>query len=190
MNNAEFLQPFSATELVTRIQQGDSIAERQLIEQYQAGLVLVVRRQAKADVVQEVVQETWRIVIEKIRNADLREPEKLGAFIAQIGRNQVIMYYRRERYSGANSDQVPEPYCSQGPLELIEQADVQRIAHHLLGQLNTPRDREILHRYYLMEEEKEKICDELDLTDLHFNRVIHRAKQRLRQVAESLGINF
>ncbi len=190
MNSAEMLHPFSATDLVVRVQQGDRLAEQQLVEQYQSGLLLILRRQTKADIAQEVAQETWRIVIEKIRLAELREPEKLGAFIAQIGRNQLIMHYRRERNAGADSDQIPEVEHTQGPVELLEQADAQRIARQLLGQLGKERDREILQRYYLDEEEKDSICEDMELTDLHFNRVIHRAKQRLRLLAESLGITF
>lgn len=188
MNSAEMLQPFSATDLVISIQQGDRLAERHLVEQYQRGLLLILRRQSKADIAEEVAQETWRIVIEKIRLAELRDPEKLGAFIAQIGRNQLTMYFRRERNSGADSDQIPEVECTQGPVELLERADAQRITRQLLYHLNQSRDREILQRYYLNEEEKTSICRDMELSELHFNRVIHRAKQRLRLLAESLGI--
>jgi RNA polymerase sigma-70 factor (ECF subfamily) len=79
---------------------------------------------------------------------------------------------------------------TQGPVELLEQADAQRIARQLLEQLSKKRDREILQRYYLEEEEKDTICEDMELTDLHFNRVIHRAKQRLRLLAESMGITL
>lgn len=190
MNNAETLPPVSAVDLVVRVQQGDRQAERQLVEQYHSGLLLILRRQSKSDIAQEVAQETWRIVIEKIRQAELRDPEKLGAFIAQIGRNQLTMYYRRERNAGADSDQIPEQESDSCPVEILEQADARRIARHLLDSLSTSRDREILQRYYLDEEEKNSICEDLELTDLHFNRVIHRAKQRLRLLADSLGITF
>lgn len=188
MNQIEASSPFCASLLVARIQRGDHSAEQQLIEHYQRGLLLVIRRQTTADIARDVMQETWRVALESIRKGALREPEKLANYLVQIGRNQVIMYYRRHRNSGLDSDNIPEAEDHQGPLELLEIEQARRLAHQLLKELHTDRDREILYRYYLQEDEKDDICKDMNLTDLHFNRVIHRAKQRLRQIAETFDL--
>ena len=44
------------------------------------------------------------------------------------------------------------------------------------------RDRAILYQYYVLEESKEQICIKLDLSPMHFNRVLFRAKQRLQKL--------
>ncbi len=49
----------------------------------------------------------------------------------------------------------------------------------------TDRDRQILYRFYIAEEDKERICADLDLSSLHFNRVLFRARQRFKDLLES-----
>ena len=42
------------------------------------------------------------------------------------------------------------------------------------------RDRQVLVRYYLRDEDKATLCHDLGLSDEHFNRVLHRARERFR----------
>ena len=46
------------------------------------------------------------------------------------------------------------------------------------------RDREILRRFYVEDQDKEDICRALNLDSLHFNRVLFRAKKRFRKLLE------
>jgi RNA polymerase sigma-70 factor (ECF subfamily) len=46
----------------------------------------------------------------------------------------------------------------------------------MLDEMPAARDRELLLRFYLNDEEKEQICQELHLSHEHFNRVIFRAQ--------------
>ena len=50
----------------------------------------------------------------------------------------------------------------------------------VLEELSTARDREILFRFYVAEEDKEEIAADHGLTSLQFNRVLHRARERYR----------
>ena len=43
------------------------------------------------------------------------------------------------------------------------------------------RDREILRRFYVEEEDKDSICKDLKIDGTHFNRVLFRAKARFRE---------
>ena len=52
----------------------------------------------------------------------------------------------------------------------------------LLNELGQPRDREILQRFYVQEEDKERICNDLHLDGAHFNRVLFRARERFREL--------
>lgn len=58
----------------------------------------------------------------------------------------------------------------------------------LLGELDTARDRELLYRFYVAEDEKTVICRDLGLTSLHFNRVPFRARQRFKELLERSGV--
>ncbi|TVZ37206.1 RNA polymerase sigma-70 factor (ECF subfamily) [Alteromonadaceae bacterium 2753L.S.0a.02] len=172
-------------DLVQRIRNGDSLAEHQLVEKYQRGLRLVLQRKSNPGIAEEVCQETWRVVLENLRQGKLRDPQKLAAYITQTGRNQLIMYFRRNENTGADSSKTVEPTTTFGPQDAVEQQRLRNIIQKLLDELNKPRDREILQRFYLDEEDKVKICEDLSLSDLHFNRVLHRAKQRFRALVES-----
>ena len=57
----------------------------------------------------------------------------------------------------------------------------------LLNELNVERDRELLTRYFVYDQEKDLICRELNLDSLHFNRVLFRAKGRFRSLIENAG---
>jgi RNA polymerase sigma-70 factor (ECF subfamily) len=53
--------------------------------------------------------------------------------------------------------------------------------------LPVPRDREVIKRFYLDEETKDAICQSLGLSPIHFDRVIFRARQRMRALMEAKG---
>ena len=48
----------------------------------------------------------------------------------------------------------------------------------------TPRDREILLRFYLDEQSRDQICAEMGLTETQFRLLKSRAKARIREVAQ------
>ena len=55
--------------------------------------------------------------------------------------------------------------------------------------LPTVRDREIIKRFYLDEEDKAEICRSMGLSPLHFDRVMFRARQRVRVLLETKGFD-
>jgi len=57
----------------------------------------------------------------------------------------------------------------------------------IIESLPTLRDREIVKRFYLDEDEKDAICRDLGLSPLHFDKVIFRARQRMRALLEARG---
>jgi len=178
------LDRISYEELVSQIQAGDKRAEANMVKRFASGLKMMLSRKCSPDIAEDVFQETWRVTIEKVRNGDLRQPDRLPAFIHQIARNQVVMYFRK------NSDTQEPPddndLVSPGPSpdQVYETNQLQDYVRELIDLLDTPRDREILMRFYVQEEDKEEICKDLDLTSQHFNRVIYRAKMRMKSYLE------
>ncbi|GAA6169972.1 RNA polymerase sigma factor [Sessilibacter corallicola] len=174
------LKELSSEALVEAIRSGNPLAEHEMITRFSRGLNLMLQRKCNPDVVADVSQETWRVVIEKVRNGDLRQPDRLAAFIHQTARNQTVMYFRK--YSDSVDDpeenELVSPTAS--PEEAYETSRVQQYVRDLINSLDTPRDREILTRFYVDEEDKDVICEELQLTSQHFNRVIYRAKSRMK----------
>jgi RNA polymerase sigma-70 factor (ECF subfamily) len=53
-----------------------------------------------------------------------------------------------------------------------------------MAELGSDRDRQLLFRFYVGEEDKDRLCRDLDLSSLHFNRVLFRARQRYKELYE------
>jgi RNA polymerase sigma-70 factor, ECF subfamily len=181
----------AGADLVSRIRAGDRQAEAELVERYSCGVEIIIRREiGSASVADDLYQETFRIVIEKTRRGDIREPEKLSGFVCGVARNLVIDYFRRAARQGSLSDieeatTLPDPAPDQ--LEALLRKEQSDFARQVLKEMLNERDIQILFRFYLAEEKKERICADLGLSGLHFNRVLHRARERYLELYKRLS---
>lgn len=183
----EETSPQAAAELVRRIRAGDAAAESELISRYSRGVtVLIHRASSEASGSDDIYQKTFQIALEKIRRGDLREPEKLSGFICSLARNLVIEHFRRAaaRRYGGRVEETGTADPAPGPLESLLRVEKASIVRRVLAELPSERDREILFRFYIAEDEKDSICRDLGLTSLHFNRVLFRARGRYRELYE------
>ena len=176
-----------ATALVKGILAGDAAAELQMIERYKRGLRYVLRRKCHdLDLTADISQETWRIVIERIRNNELREPAKLSAFILQTAKNQLLMHFRKndiKRQQTGMGEALESEYSgpsTQSPEDALERHNLGLLVQTVIKELNTPRDRELLHRYYIHEQDKSLICNELNVNAKNFDNVLYGCKQRFK----------
>src|SRR5262249_27402759 len=78
-------------DLVSRIRAGSRQAEAELVERYNHGVMIIIRREVRdTAVADDIYQEAFRIILEKIREGDIREPERLSGFVCGVARNLVI----------------------------------------------------------------------------------------------------
>ncbi|HSR51480.1 MAG TPA: sigma-70 family RNA polymerase sigma factor [Acidobacteriota bacterium] len=175
-----------ASRLATRIRQGDQTAEEEFVQRYSRGLMLYLRTFCRDHALAEDLhQEAFGVVLVRLRDTGLDEPARLGAFLRRTARNLFIGDYRKKarRRTDDGVERLHRlatvPPNQHRRLEREQQAQWVR---ELLHELNTPRDREILFRFYIAEEDKQDICRDLDLDGLHFNRVLFRARQRLKEI--------
>lgn len=174
-------------DLVERIRHGESEAEAAMITRYSRGvrflLLNLTHDPSRAD---DLHQETFRLVVEKVRRGELREPEKLPAYIRQLARNLFIAEYRKAAktppMSPVDDEAASPPAPSPSPLTQLLHKERASIVRRLLAELKPERDRELLFRFFIAEHPKDEICADLDLSSLHFNRVLHRARQRLKDL--------
>ena len=138
-------------------------------------------------VMDDLYQDTFRLTIEKIRRGDPRDPERLPGFVAALARNLAIDHLRRRSRRKVEDVETAESFADPGPSPLDRLLDRERaaLARQVIDDLGSDRDREVLYRFYIAEEDKDVICRQLDLTSLHFNRVLHRARQRYRELFEA-----
>lgn len=165
---------------------GDSTADDDLVSRYNQGVSIIVARIVKSrPATEDVSQETFKIVLEKIKHGDVRDPERLSGFVCGIARNTAINYLRRARKTASleevvNTEQIPDPAPSQ--LDNILSREKAFIVRRVISELKRERDREVLFRYFIAEEDKDGICRELNLTRPQFNRVVFRAIARFKEL--------
>jgi len=179
--------------LVARIQAGDRAAEAELVARFSHGLLLMLRHlvqnPALAD---DLHQETLSLVLEKIRGAEVREPEKLAGFIRSTARNLFIADRRKEaRYRPLDDGREEEEGMRPGlaladrgpaPLDRVLADEEARQVRRLLDELRYDRDRQLLFRFYLSDDSKEEICADLEIEPERFHQIVHRARERLREL--------
>src|SRR5262245_41413594 len=84
------------SDLVGRIRRGDRQAETELVERYKRVVISIIRRAlGNFTVADDLYQETFCIIIEKIVKGDVREAERLTWFVCGVARNQVIKHFQR-----------------------------------------------------------------------------------------------
>jgi RNA polymerase sigma-70 factor (ECF subfamily) len=178
-----------AAGLVGRVQRGDTRAEAEMVERYSRGLLFFLRRTTHdATLSEDLHQETFRIALERLRRDGLDDPEKLSGFLLRTARNLFLGHYRKRtrRNEIQEPEDAPEPSAAgPGQLDLLLRQEQTAAVQRLIRELPTDRDRQILLRFYVAEEEKDDICADLGLSSLHFNRVLFRARQRFKDLLES-----
>ena len=179
-------------ELSRRIREGDVSAEGELVRQFEPGLRVLLRRRTGGDngLLQDLVQETLLVVIQRLRGAGIEDPQKLAAFAAQTARNLAIASLRKaERQktvvdsdaTGRNADP------GQGVAGIASDLEAALAVRALLREMPQPRDRLMLKRFYLDDHDKDTICREMELTEAAFNQALSRARRRFRQILEERG---
>jgi RNA polymerase sigma-70 factor (ECF subfamily) len=191
---SEPLASSSQGDLVGRIVAGELQAEEELVGHYSEGLQFLLRRWTRdAATAEDLFQETVRLALEKIRGGEVREPSKLAGFLRSLAKNLAIHHYRRgavREERERDLDSVP-PVAAGEPMEPLAhllRAEKAALVRQAITELPQERDRQVLFRFYIAEENKERICADLGLGSQEFNIVLFRARQRYRKLlAERLG---
>jgi len=180
----------SPADLVRRILAGDRSAENELVERYANGVRFVIAQSAPdPSAMEDVYQETFCLALQKIRGGEVREPERLSGFIVSLARNLMIDHFRRTsrrqaREEPADSIALYSPEPSQ--LDRLMQEQRKVLAQRVLASMPSERDRTVLFRFYLADDDKDRICEDLGLSSLHFNQVLCRARERFKKLLEEI----
>ena len=181
----------SIEELVHRVREGDGGAEEELVRRFSRGLLAYLRRlDCPPELADDVHQESFRIVLERLRGPGLEEPAGLAGFLRGTARRVYVGECRKvaRRKTDAAEEviaQTEDPRS--GQLHQVLDAEAATLVRQLIGELDSPRDRQILYRFYIAEDKKESICEDFGLSSLHFNRVLFRARRRFKEILEGFA---
>ena len=181
------LEAAASAALVERVIKGDKTAETEMVKRYQEGVLQLLKRlSGDPDKAHDLIQDTWQLVLQKVRGGELKDHQRLAAYIVAIARNQFLMSCRKAQNS-KTSDEIPEDLgaddAQQPYSQLLQQRESRRV-RQMLAQLPNERDREVLSRFYFDDEDKQSISESLALKDRHLDRVLFRARSRLKALWE------
>ncbi len=174
-------------ELVHRIADGDRTAEAELIERYERGIRLILlKRTGNPQLAKDLCQDTFVIILRKLRAGELNSPDNLAGFISRTAINISIQHFRKEQRYVYSADGMFGPQLAHNDKkgEKLDRLTIRDMLENVMNQLAVTRDREILQRYYLSDDDKPIICGDLQISSAHFDRVLYRAKQRMRQLID------
>lgn len=177
-----------AGELVIRIGVGDTSAETELVNKYWKSLYFILnRRCSDPQLASDIAQDAFIVVITKARNGEINTPDAIAGFIRQTGVNLLIAHFRKEtrratEAHGEVSFEIPDDKTNVE--RAVESRDSLNLVQQMIGEMRVERDKDLLLSYYANEEEKVSICKRLDLTSAHFDRVLFRARSRLKQLID------
>src|SRR5919112_3013209 len=85
-------------DLAARIRAGSHEAEEELFRRYRRGVSVIINQNVRnLTDVEELVQETFMISVKKIRQGEIREPEKLSGFVCGIAKTLALVRSRKSQ---------------------------------------------------------------------------------------------
>jgi len=161
----------------------------QLERQYPGLLSLIKAKTRDEQLARDILNQALVTALEHLAANRLSDSSQIAAYVYQVAMNHLRNHWRKMDERGdrrADFSAVDEIAEDERESD-FDQARLVATARSLLSSLPTARDREIIMRFYLHEEDKATICRSLSLAPLQFDKVLFRARQRLRMLMEQKG---
>ena len=198
ISNSEFKKNLKSKsifsgELASKITQGDKNARNEFVQiNYQWLLFIVRRKFAQSNNHEDIVQDSFMLVLSKLQKGKINQPHTILAYLRTTAINIGFEYLRKDKKFTSAIDQ--------DFLEVIEDAkedilstiiwnDKIKYVKQVMTELKVQRDKDILIKFYFEDQDKPTICQILNLSTEHFDRVLYRAKERLKQIIAHHGDN-
>lgn len=156
-----------------------------------AGLKAYLRRATRDPALaDDLLQDAIVTALEKARAGEIADYDRLAGFVYRTALNHWRNHRRRMQHIAGGVDMVEELADSSATAaasESIQSAQWAKALRTLLAEMPSARDRELIVRFYLQQEDKAVVCEALGLTEIHFNRVAFRARERLRALLLERG---
>jgi RNA polymerase sigma-70 factor (ECF subfamily) len=143
-----------------------------------------------ADVAADLLQDAVVTALRKLRSGEIEHRAQLDGYVYRVALNHFRNYRRKDKSSVSDPEgasTLEDASAESRPARSIQCEQWAGLVRKVLREMSSARDREVLVRFYLKEEERSDLCHSLGLTDLQFNRVIFRARERFRELLEHSG---
>lgn len=172
---------FDATYLQALADRNENI-EQHLVAHFSRPLRAKLRTQLRSpELAQDACQETFLRIFNYFRSGKtLDNPANLPGFVHKVCHNIGLEFLRSFTRHPQLAEDAPEPMdASPGPEGQLVTEERKRIVQRILGDL-PERDRELLRRVFLEEEDKDAVCAELEVDRGYLRVLLYRARLRMK----------
>lgn len=177
------------------VNSGDAVRNAQqllgeILQQHYSGLARALPRRCGSGVdAMDLLHEAIRIAIEHHAVGRVACLERLPGYVFRVALNLMrnhrrVCCNRAERHVAEDAmDDIEWHDEGRAP----DAAAAARLIEHAVASLGSERDRLMVKRFYLQDEDKREICGDLGMSSTHFDKVLHRARQRMKRFLERHG---
>ena len=168
-----------------RLRAGDFRTQEHFVKYFSELMQLKLRsRLSSAQAIEDVRQETFVRVFSALNSeGGIRQPERLGAFVNSICNNVLMEQYRSSSRDLPLEDEEKEdpPDRSIAVLDIVIMKEQQDTVREILEKL-PEKDRRILTAIFIEEEDKDKVCQDFNVSRDYLRVLLHRAKQEFKSI--------
>ena len=169
--------------LAAGIASGDEELEEQLIKRYRTRVLAILEKlTGDSSRAEDLAHETLIIILNRLRHEGINEPHHLSSYIYRTAKYVYLGWLRRADNRVELRGCLDDFECGDSePENQYIHKERKEYLYQSIVALKINRDRDILLRRYIAEQSKDEICDVHALSTQHFDRVIFRARNRLKQ---------
>lgn len=161
----------------------DVLSESDVVARLPGVRAMILRMTRDVALTNDLTQDVALAVVVALREGRIRQPEALAAYMHQSARH--IVYAANRKPQPVAVAELPDQESlwndrPRTPLEHCEENELQRIAHEVLAELPTQRDRDLITGAYIEGADKGELMQRLRLTADQFDKVMFRARMRMR----------
>jgi RNA polymerase sigma-70 factor, ECF subfamily len=181
----------SPDSLVRGIKQGDRHMERTFCQRYYPR----VKRQLQSytrdpNRAEDITHDVLLTILLRLRASSIEQPQYLDRFVHQTAKYYYLGWIRQATNQSLEcfdegTGIMAEAQNNADPEQALLDAEQRKLLATLIDSLQVDRDRELLLRAYIRDEPKLLVCESMTLSALHFDRVLHRARQRLKSILQT-----
>ena len=167
----------------------DSNTENHLVSHFSRAVQVKLRAQLRSpELIQDASQETFLRILTYFRaGKKLDNPASLPGFVQAICHNVALEFLRAHTRHDQLPERFPDPATgAPDPERQFVTKERKEQVRRLLGEL-PEKDRRLLKRVFLDEEDKDAVCREFQVDRNYLRVLLHRARTRFRAIISRQG---
>ena len=161
--------------------------ERLLVTEYQGLLALLHRKARDPHLAEDLLNEALIVTLNNYEAGKISDPSGVAGYVFQVAMNLLRNHRRSFAENVSKRAEATDENLAAFAVNDETEDECAWQVRKLLDEMPSSRDRALLKRFYLEEEEKTSICESLRMSALQFDKIIFRARKRMLSLVQAKG---